>query len=85
MLLELKVAIEAVFFDDNFVYHDVISVNVLFTGKCNTWRIECKYLTFCTRFKCLACRAICCSKSLGMHKIVFGLLVNVLEFGCKLF
>ena len=85
LLSELNVEIEAVFSDDNFAYHEAMPVNVLFTGKRNAWRIECKHLTFCTRFKCLACRAICYFKSLGMHKVVFGLLINVLEFGCKLF
>ncbi|MCL2291488.1 MAG: IS1 family transposase, partial [Candidatus Bathyarchaeota archaeon] len=43
------------------------------------------HLTFRTRLKRLARRTICYSKSLDMHKIVFGLLINVLEFGCKLF
>ncbi|MDR0460118.1 MAG: IS1 family transposase [Nitrososphaerota archaeon] len=84
LLSELKVEIEAVFFDDSFAYREAISANILFTGKCNTWRIECKHLTFRARFKCLARRTICYSKSLDMHKIVFGLLINVLEFGNKL-
>ncbi|MCL2173454.1 MAG: IS1 family transposase [Candidatus Bathyarchaeota archaeon] len=72
------------FFDDNFVYREAISANVLFTGKRNTQRIERKHLTFCTRLKCLARRTVCYSKSLDMHKVVFGLLINVLEFGNKL-
>ncbi|WP_343378039.1 IS1 family transposase [Candidatus Bathycorpusculum sp.] len=46
--------------------------------------MERKHLTFRTRLKCLARRTICYSKSLDMHKIVFGLLINVLEFGNKL-
>ncbi|MCL2291896.1 MAG: IS1 family transposase, partial [Candidatus Bathyarchaeota archaeon] len=65
--------------------HEAIPANVLFTGKRNTQRIERKHLTFRTRLKCLARRAICYSKSLDMYKVVFGLLINVLEFGCKLF
>jgi len=81
----LNVEVEVVFSVDSFVYRDVIPVNVLFTGKCNTRRIECKYLSFCTRFKCLARRTICYSTSWDMHTITFGLLINVLEFGCKLF
>jgi len=85
LLSKLKVEIEAVFSDDNFAYHEAILANVLFTGKRNTWRIERKHLTFRTRLKRLARRTICYSKSLDMHKIVFGLLINVLEFGCKLF
>jgi insertion element IS1 protein InsB len=84
LLSKLNVEIEAVFFDDNFAYHEAIPANILFTGKRNTWRIECKHLTFRTRFKCLARRTICYSKSLDMHKVVFGLLINVLEFGNKL-
>ena len=84
LLSELNVEIEAVFSDDNFAYHDAISANVLFTGKRNTWRIERKHLTFRTRLKRLARRTICYSKSLDMHTITFGLLINVLEFGSKL-
>ncbi|MDR2203501.1 MAG: IS1 family transposase [Nitrososphaerota archaeon] len=34
-----------------------------------------------TRLKRLARRTICYSKSLEMHKIMFGLLINALEFG----
>ena len=30
-------------------------------------------------------KTICFSKSLHMHKIMIGLLINVLEFGCALF
>ena len=73
------------FSDDNFAHHEAIPANILFTGKRNTQRIERKHLTFRTRLKRLARRTICYSKSLDMHKIVFGLLINVLEFGCKLF
>ncbi|MDR2203460.1 MAG: IS1 family transposase [Nitrososphaerota archaeon] len=81
----LKVEIVVVFCDDNFVYRDVISLSVLCVGKWNMQRIECKYLIFCTRFKWLACRAICYSKLLEMYKVMFGLLINVLEFGCQPF
>jgi len=84
LLSELKVEIEAVFFDDNFAYRDAIPANVLFMGKRNAQRIERKHLAFRTKLKCLARRTICYSKSLEMHKIVFGLLINVLEFGNKL-
>ncbi|MDR0459855.1 MAG: IS1 family transposase [Nitrososphaerota archaeon] len=85
LLSKLKIEIETVFSDDNIAYHEAIPANILFTGKRNTWRIERKYLTFRTRLKRLARRTICYSKSLDMHKIVFGLLINMLEFGCKLF
>ncbi|MCL2173324.1 MAG: IS1 family transposase [Candidatus Bathyarchaeota archaeon] len=85
LLSKLKIEIEAVFSDDNIAHHDAIPVNILFTGKRNTWRIERKHLTFRTRLKRLARKTICYSKPLDIHEIVFGLLINVLEFGCKLF
>ncbi|MDR2700447.1 MAG: IS1 family transposase, partial [Nitrososphaerota archaeon] len=53
----------------------------LCTGKRNTQGIERKHLMFRTGFKRLARKTICCSKSLEMYKIMFGLLINVLEFG----
>ncbi|MDR0460301.1 MAG: IS1 family transposase [Nitrososphaerota archaeon] len=84
LLSGLNFCIAGVFSDDSFVHHEIISSNILYAGKCNTQCIECKYLTFCTWLKCLACRAIYYSKFWVMHKIVFGLLINVLEFGNKL-
>jgi insertion element IS1 protein InsB len=77
----LDVEIVAVYSDDNYAYHEVIPRNILHTGKRNTQRIERKHLTFRTRLKRLARRTICYSKSLEMHKIMFGLLINMLEFG----
>ena len=85
LLSGLNVEIMAVFFDDNFAYHDAIPRNILCTGKRNMQCIERKHLTFRTRLKCLARRTICYSKSLEMHTIIFGLLINTLEFNCKLF
>ncbi len=73
------------FFDDNFAYHDAIPCDILYTGKRNTQRTERKHLTFHTRLKRLARRTICYSKSLEMHSILFGLLINTLEFKRKLF
>ncbi|MCL2287724.1 MAG: IS1 family transposase [Candidatus Bathyarchaeota archaeon] len=84
LLSGLNVEITVVFFDDNFVYHDAIPANVLCTGKRNTQRILRKHLTFRTKLKRLARRTICYSKSLDMHTILFGLLINTLEFGNKL-
>ena len=69
----------------NFAYHDSISPEILHPGKKNTQKIERKHLTFRTRLKRLARKTICFSKSLHMHKIMIGLLINVLEFGCALF
>ena len=85
LLLKLNVEIVAVFSDDNFAYHELIPKNILHTGKRNTQRIERKHLTFRTRLKRLSRKTICYSKSVEMHKILFGLLVNKLEFGRKLF
>lgn len=85
LLSLLKIEIVAVYSDDNYAYHDVIPRNLLHTGKKNTQKIERKHLTFRTRLKRLARKTICYSKSLEMHKIMFGLLINVLEFNLKLF
>ena len=49
--------------------------------KKNTQRIERKNLTFRTRIKRLARKTICYSKSVIMHDIVVGLVINILEFG----
>ena len=49
--------------------------------KKNTQRIERKNLTFRTRIKRLARKTICFSRSVTMHDIVIGLVINILEFG----
>ena len=49
--------------------------------KKNTQRIEHKNLTFRTRIKRLARKTICFSRSVIMHDIVIGLVINILEFG----
>jgi insertion element IS1 protein InsB len=85
LLSGLNVEIAAVFSDNNFAYHDAIPRNILQTGKRNTQKIERKHLTFRTRLKRLARKTICYSKSLEMHTTLFGLLINTLEFKCKLF
>ena len=77
---DLNVEIIAVYTDDNFAYHEVISRNVLETGKRNTQKIERKHLTFRTKLKRLARKTICYSKSTEMHKIMLALLINVEEF-----
>ena len=53
-------------------------------GKQNTQTIERKNLTLRTRIKRLARKTICFSKSIKMHDIVIGLLINVLDFGLSL-
>jgi len=85
LLANLDIEIVKVYSDDNFAYHDAIPRNILQTGKRNTQKIERKHLTFRTRLKRLARKTICYSKSLEMHTILFGLLINVLEFDHQLF
>lgn len=53
-------------------------------GKANTQTIERKNLTLRTRVKRLTRKTICFSKSINMHDIVIGLLINVLDFGLLL-
>ena len=53
----------------------------LTVGKTNTQRIERKNLTLRTRIKRLNRKTICFSKSVEMHDIVIGLVINILEFG----
>jgi insertion element IS1 protein InsB len=50
-------------------------------GKTQTQKIERKHLTFRTRLKRLVRKTICFSKSIRLHDIVIGLLVNRYEFG----
>ena len=85
LLAPLNIEIIKVYSDDNWAYHDAISRQILETGKRNTQKIERKHLTFRTRLKCLARKTICYSKSLKMHKIKFGLLINYLEFNIQPF
>ena len=49
--------------------------------KRNTQQIERKHLTLRTRIKRLTRKTICFSRSVQMHDIVIGLLVNRYEFG----
>ena len=50
-------------------------------GKIHTQKIERKHLTFRTRLKRFVRKTICFSKSMRLHAIVIGLLVNRYEFG----
>ena len=50
-------------------------------GKNNTQAIERKNLTLRTRIKRLCRKTICFSKSIHMHDIVVGLVINILDFG----
>ena len=85
LLSDLNIKVVEVYSDDNFAYHNVIPFNILVIGKKNTQKIERKHLTFRTRLKRLTRKTICYSKSLEMHKIAVGLLINYLEYECQLF
>ena len=85
LIAPLNFEIVAVYTDDNWAYHDAISRQILQIGKENTQKIERKHLTFRTRLKRLTRKTICYSKCLEMHKIMFGLLINHLEFGLQPF
>jgi len=85
LLGDINIEIVKVYSDNNFAYRDAIPHNVLETGKKNTQKIERKHLNFRTRLKRLARKTICFSKTLEMHTITFGLLINHLEFGLQLF
>ena len=50
-------------------------------GKKNTQTIERKNLSLQTHIKRLCRKTICFSKSIEMHDIVIGLVINVWEFG----
>jgi insertion element IS1 protein InsB len=53
-------------------------------GKKHTQAIKRKNLTLRTRIKRLCRKTICFSKSVQMHDIVVGLVINILEFGWSL-
>ena len=72
--------IHKVYADKNFAYQKKIGRDILESGKRNTQRIERKHLTLRTRVKRLARKTICFSKTEKMHKIVVGLLINVIDF-----
>jgi insertion element IS1 protein InsB len=80
-----NIEIAAICADNNFAYRDIISADILQTGKRSTQKIERKHLTFRTRLKRLARKTICYSKSLKMHKIMVAMLINHLEFGFQLY
>ena len=50
-------------------------------GKTNTQVVERKNLTLRTRIKRLCRKTVCFSKSVKMHDLVIGLVINILEFG----
>ena len=80
LISNFNLNISCVYTDNNFSYQGVIPRNILKIGKQNTQKIERKHLTFRSRLKRLARKTICYSKSLDMHTILLGLLINFTEF-----
>ena len=86
LIFHLNLNISHIYTDNNFSYQEVIPRNILKIGKQNTQKIERKHLTFRSRLKRLARKTICYYKSLEMHTILLGLLINLTEFSLhKLF
>jgi len=86
VFLELKKLLEPFkirkYYTDNWgAYSKNLDEEQHIIGKTNTQTIERKNLTIRTRIKRLARKTICFSKSIKMHDIVIGLLINVLDFG----
>ena len=70
------------YYSDAFAcYYKLLPKKQHTVGKSNTQRIERKNLTLRTRIKRLARKTICFSKTVEMHDIVIGLVINILEFG----
>jgi insertion element IS1 protein InsB len=67
--------------DDWGAYERNLEKSEHIVGKKNTQRIERKNLTLRTRIKRLCRKTICFSKTILMHDIVIGLVINILEFG----
>ena len=67
--------------DDCGSYQRNITPDRHTVGKKHTQAIERKNLTLGTRIKRLCRRTVCFSKSVAMHDIVVGLVINILEFG----
>ena len=83
---ELKTLLEPFgithFYSDNWgAYERNLAKSEHTVGKSNTQKIERKNLTLRTRIKRLCRKTICFSKTIAMHDIVIGLVINILEFG----
>jgi insertion element IS1 protein InsB len=63
------------------VYHRDLGPEQHTVGKTQTQKMERKHLTFRTRRKRLMRKTGCFSKSMRLHDIAIGLLVNRYEFG----
>jgi len=71
-----------VFYTDDWgSYSRYLSPDSHIISKKNTQTIERKNLTLRTHIKRLCRKTICFSKSVEMHDIVIGLVINIWEFG----
>jgi len=71
-----------VFYTDDWgSYSRNLSPDTHIISKKNTQTIERKNLTLRTHIKRLRRKTICFSKSVEMHDIVIGLVINIWEFG----
>jgi len=70
--------------DDWGAYERNLNRSEHIIGKMNTQRIERKNLTLRTRIKRLCRKTICFSKTILMHDIVIGLVINILAFGLSI-
>ena len=82
-LMELLAPLEIgkVYTDGNYAYFKHFSDDELVISKKNTQKIERKHLSLRTWCARLVRKGIRFSKSLQMHKIVVGLVINVWFFG----
>lgn len=72
--------IKKYFTDGLGAYQRLLPYELHEEGKCNTQKIERKFLTLRTRIKRLARKTICFSKSELMHDTIIGLFINRFEF-----
>ena len=73
--------ISILFTDSRGSYERNLGSEKHMVGKRNTQAIERKNLSLRTRIKRFCRKTICYSKSIIMHDIVVGLVINILEFG----
>ena len=82
-LIELlnPLKIGTVYSDGNYAYYERFSKDTLVVSKRNTQKIERKHLSLRTWCARLVRKGIRFSKTLQMHKIVVGLVINIWFFG----
>jgi insertion element IS1 protein InsB len=80
LLAQAGIEVSRWFTDYWWAYYDLLPTQFHQVGKDQTQSIERKHLDLRTRIKRLARRTICFSKSVLMHDMVIGLLINHLFF-----